>query len=1389
MIDADNLVQQISKKLQNVCQKLGYEKLVCENMGPLEKISKIQEAIKKLKRQEGSEDSSSSIIQKTKEENQDLTRFCSEILDLLRDHCMVVFEESLNWNTDKVLKKLNTLFKESSERKDKIARLTQELEKGSQSKVSELEDINKKLGKKEKEISESQEKIARLTQELEAERSRASELGRAIEDLNRKMESKKKEFFELNELLKSKQNEIEKLNSLNSELQENNLNKVQKEELKEKNTKKRIEEMDELVKLKQNEIEKLSSFNSQLQENHIKVQKEMRELQDKMRKKIQEIESLKREKNELIQSKQNEMNHLNLLKKEIQELQEKNIELKESNIRLQGDVQGRETEDSNLKRKMQEIESLRRENNELIQSKQREMEKLNLLNVELKENNLKLQREIEKLGSLNTELQENNRGLKVQKEELNKNNMNLKLDNDELNIQIDKLTSEIIVLERNQLELQETINKKNAVYAQLKRDFDELKSSLDGQNKNILLENQDLREEKRKIENQLKNVKEEKTQIVLKLENENQELVQKMNNLLGVQEQYKRDLSLKSDLNKTLELQIAELNKNLQKKDSTLKSKTTEIEEARSINKHLTAQNHQQIEKQAVMIAETESKLAQLRGELKSTKEAYEKLLPLQEQVQGLEKMNQEQKVKIEGYLNPINALERDCSELKEKLKKKKNDLASISEEIKTLKDENLRLKSSESELLIVKEALLSKESQMANLSNEVKTLNQSNEQLKQEIKQKNMEECEMKQELEMERDANSKLKEELNKVNAYLKGLEEGKISTEQQLLLKKKVDDLVADKENVRNHLSVLEVKLKERQTTIEKLKLEMQEKSTDLQGKLNDKEKQIAALEAEVGRKADLSNLMAEKLNEIEKDHQKLSEINKNLSKEKGLLLESQEDFGKSLISLIQSLDNTRDSLTTNNLENLKILEAKIIKITQKVETQKKEAEQRIQDEKKKITELQKSIESELFLQKEENQKLSLELQALKEEKDKLHADNILLQVKSIQSVEISPQLQAITPDDDRSQETLNGGELKKAKSLCHQDFELAVKRREEIEDLSLVTRDRQRSVASKNVAFIVDDKSQEDYEKRLEGLRKEIEMLQVKKTELEKEPENLRLELGKVKSELLELRKSFKDRESFELSPEPLKVFTFKEGESSDKVEKLRNDNKRLREHRQLLKDENDELRKSFINFQVQIVNLSEKMKNAPGEKKDENEIIEAIRESLVNLCTLETLQGRLEVKLGSKKEVQETMALVKQAFEENEEDIVALVKELEDYDKKKAEYEKQKTQFEIIKDRLIESEVEAKAKVDQANEMLREEKKRLNEEIEYYENNLYDKLSKINHAIDALIKENNIADLSDIIEERIMSEGFVYLENRIYKNLGTLKEFVVMAAEIQDNYEK
>ena len=136
MNDSENLVAQISKKLQDICQKLNLEKSVYERMGPLEKINKIQELITpydgKLKKQRIEQEKSQDTNSSNPRSNDENTKICHEISELLKKNGMIN-EELLN--SEKVLKKLSSLLKEmknlqqeSMGQKLKISSISRELE-------------------------------------------------------------------------------------------------------------------------------------------------------------------------------------------------------------------------------------------------------------------------------------------------------------------------------------------------------------------------------------------------------------------------------------------------------------------------------------------------------------------------------------------------------------------------------------------------------------------------------------------------------------------------------------------------------------------------------------------------------------------------------------------------------------------------------------------------------------------------------------------------------------------------------------------------------------------------------------------------------------------------------------------------------------------------------------------------------------------------------------------------------------------------------------------------------------------------------------------------------------------------------------------------------------
>ena len=306
----------------------------------------------------------------------------------------------------------------------------------------------------------------------------------------------------------------------------------------------------------------------------------------------------------------------------------------------------------------------------------------------------------------------------------------------------------------------------------------------------------------------------------------------------------------------------------------------------------------------------------------------------------------------------------------------------------------------------------------------------------------------------------------------------------------------------------------------------------------------------------------------------------------------------------------------------------------------------------------------------------------------------------------------------------------------------------------------------------------------------NLEKELETLNEQRKELEDERKTLKAQLTTSFIEIEELKK---DKEEYPM-PE-IKTFLKKaqsamlpDDEASSptlrpdpqtKIEKLKKDVKRLREERQNLREENSELRASIKLFQEQIVKGNQA---AGSSKKENNEIISTIYESLVQLFNMETLRGKVEVKLATKEEAKETMGYVKQAFEENEEDIMALVKELDEYDKYREESE-------AVKGKVSAVEKEWQEKVTEINERLKEERKRCRDDINFVEHDMYQRFVKISQAIGSFIKENAIAEVHTYRDTYPVTDGFVSLENVIYANLNILREYIEACVQVQDNYER
>ena len=321
----------------------------------------------------------------------------------------------------------------------------------------------------------------------------------------------------------------------------------------------------------------------------------------------------------------------------------------------------------------------------------------------------------------------------------------------------------------------------------------------------------------------------------------------------------------------------------------------------------------------------------------------------------------------------------------------------------------------------------------------------------------------------------------------------------------------------------------------------------------------------------------------------------------------------------------------------------------------------------------------------------------------------------------------------------------------------------------------------------------------------NLEKEVETLNEQRKELENERRTLKAQLTTSIIEIEELKKDKEEKQELEAileKPMPeIKSFLKKahsvmlpddeassptlQADPQTKIEKLKKDIKRLREERQNIREENSELRGSIKTFQEQIVSLNEIIRRnqaAGGPKKENNEIVSTVYESLVQLFNMETLRGKVEVKLTTKEEAKETMGYVKQAFEENEEDIMALVKELDEYDKYREESE-------AVKAKVSAVEKEWQEKVTEINERLKEERKRCRDDINFVENDMYQRFLKISQAIASFIKENAIAEVHSYRDTYPRTDGFVSLENVIYANLNILREYIEACVQVQDSYER
>jgi len=1244
------------------------------------------------------------------------------------------------------------------------------------------------------------------------------------------------------------------------------------------------------------EMESLLEMYKDLEKVHNKFERDLQNLCDKLveiylRFNLAEEKSFSGDKIQHLQQA------CRVLETTLEKLKEANNKETNTNKKVNTLVKEYESRYSTSKKKISELEALMLHSNEKLKAIQVQLNEKDLMIQTMKEESAQSrdiskgrETEIEQLSTMNQEFERDFSKLRTEKDSLatmfesqlslvkkdseteetltkriqNQVKESIKQIEDDYHSKTDylkKLVNQANIeketLENEKTQLQNQLNIKDQNIEKFSQVINTFEKSIEELNNG----NQKLKEEKRNLQEEINNVK---NNWIPSLEDSKRNLIEEINLLKIVHKGCKEQIELKETLIKKLELDNKIKYKQLEEMELSVRSLSEEIKNLKSLNK-----NFQFFENQANTLQE--------QMKIKDIK------------IQNLKNDNS----KLKGANEKLKQVEFQIEEFRKELQEKDFILKKVSENHKSLELENSKLKEFENQVQILKKSLKDNETQILNLTTQEKLLNNTNTQLEKEHQQKEVALLKISRESESLKVLNHQLAKELSQLKTYIEELEKGKVSVEGHR--KKRVDDLLLQKEEYQVQLNTFELKFNDKQFEISKLKENYEEIISNLQNHLNIKVKEIEKIKHESHYVFESKKSIEDLLINTQQELNELQKLNKGLNEEIKILNKNSEVHTR---ELFLKIDQLHGEIEEKNIEirqtsqEIEILKEGLFKIKKEasdirqahqkkdieLETLKLELKRQENEHQNIMRDLRNKVEESNKLKNEEREKLEAELQSErndtiqlkniideqqnnvslkaayitnlnakitelqgeiefiktqeqsnKQEKifkessniidkgnaNKSFRNNILVDVNSVQSIDLQLQdkVYHLQEEKEKLQQEVKALqsevlEFKKDKEKSLSQLLLDEERQKKKVDeffSNVKGRGRNSSVGSKLPDQFMrgfGSVNSIDLERMPEGNQAKLEESQQLQNKIgfDKSSKTLHLELSKIKSDFSAMRK---DKESIESSPLLSLVSNIKLHENDNKsslgglsgmnsparVDKLKLDNQRLREERSSLKDENNELRKNISTFQVQVADLTELLKNKNKDKKDDPEIIDGLKESLLTLSQMESLKGRMNINISTKKEVSDTLAIVKLALEENEEDIVALVKELEEYDKKKGEYEKLKTQFEIIKDRLIGAEVEAKARVQEVNELLNEEKIRYQQEIEEIESKYYQRFLKINSFIETLIKEGTIAELQNPVENSITSDRLMNLEKTIFVNLATLREFTEMAAEIQDNYEK
>ena len=1045
---------------------------------------------------------------------------------------------------DKIQKKMEEKTKEMERIQDQLHQLQQEdkntneslrvekegsnlIRKQLEEKTKEMERLQDEVNKTKQNVTEHQKQIQTQASELQNQQSEMEKKIQELSQLRSELSQSKETHRELMSTSQQSKNELADLNiQIATKLAEMKQKDLQIKDLEDQLSSKKTE-MDQLKAQKEEKEQKLSELTSQFDEykrTHSDLTNQLKENQDSsLRQKEERINELQSLLDQVQKKESEQMQTISTLQQRITDqakqmddvkslLSQKESELKTKSDELKDQ---KDSEIQNLKQQLDELskssDSLKAEKTKLVSELSTQVSDLQL-----------------KLDNVSSELKQKVDELLLERkkqEELNNNLIQAKGSSDELSsikqdlaqsmenvtqktVEIDRLTQKLSTLEDIQKKSMEEktnilsqLSTQTDTISQLNSELKQKQSELETEKKSQSSRSEDVSQKESeisKLTQQLKDLETKNNDLIKKcneLEKKSEELAQlqlkdsdQKQEMEKLKEMDQKNQDMIRQLNSEKEKLVFEQNAQLEKVQSTLKLKETELEQERSNQAELTKklmdangskdglqQIEQDLVKQKQKMDEKETELGVLNKQMEDLKSEHKLALEL--------KTNENDK-KITDKQVEIDKLKTKLSELQQKssftYQEKIDELAK--------KNEELAKKTEELAQLIFKTQI--KDSEQNAKMEELKSLLKLKET---ELEQEKTNQGELTKKLmdaNGSKDGLQKMEEELVKQNA----------KTEEKNTEIEKLKEQIIGLESKSSQLDMIKSSLNEANAKIR----ESETNSTRSANEITKLTDEIKALKDEIKALKTQASSISNKLNDELDLELRGVKIELNDANSKLNVANSQLDIANSnLGQLTEQRKGLRNQIDELNIQikQLKSQEknttVSLSEIQSKLEEKETETQQLKETVQKELSEKQKQKEELEVAQtklKESESKLSQVQMDLDEKTSLLNAKDTELSTLTVQiksdNVNMVPLAQLDEVKAERDNLIKERDQLKDTKIKIEQDMNAILEK--EKKSNSEKEKEWTEKINSLNKDIIDHKKIKDDLVKQNSDLKSDIEM---------------------------------------------------------------------------------------------------------------------------------------------------------------------------------------------------------------------------------------------------------------------------------------------------------